>query len=256
MSLSAILLHFVHGCLRSSEGLPVGFLTSGFQLNSFTYLFSKEFRHLNARYLAVFLAAFALVLVSGPSSAIIMIPRLQFWTINNVWVGPGNVDFSVYIQANESSLYPDIVTSDVLPTQCLQANASILSNCPSYGMQRWLMSDEGLTGGGSLNKSIEDNGWFRYMVGGGSGENIITQSSFMAATLSSFLGRSLMTYSNFLLYMNPGVMGGGNFPTTIQAGGNILFRYDLSFRSAGKQIATRKPLVSRSPLFQLHVVAL
>jgi len=85
---------------------------------------------------------------------------LQFWNIDNVWIGPGNVDFSVYIQANESSLYPSILTSDSLPSECLQANASIYPNCPAYGMRWWLLPNEGLDGigPGSINTSVNEEG--------------------------------------------------------------------------------------------------
>ncbi|KAE9374316.1 hypothetical protein N431DRAFT_556649 [Stipitochalara longipes BDJ] len=174
-----------------------------------------------------------------------MIPRLQFWKIDNVWIGPGSMDFSVYIQANESGLYPDVLTSDYLPTQCLQANSSILSDCPSYGMRRWLMTDEGLSGieSNNLNKSIEDGGWVRYMVGTGPPVFRGTQSSYIASTLSNFLGKALVSFSSLLQSISPSTMGGGDFTTTIQTAEDILARYDLSFRSAGKQIATRKPLV-------------
>ncbi len=244
MSMSAMLLHFIHRDLSSKRGVPLGFLTSGFQLNSLSYMFCKEFRVLDLRYIGIFVGAFALVMLSGPSSAIVMLPRLQFWTIDNVWIGPGTMDFRVYIQANESTLYPTTLTSDNTPPQCLQSNASLLSECPAYGMRRWLMIDEGLfdVGYASFNKTIED-GWVRYMVGQGPPEFIGTESSYIATTLSNFLGKALMTFSTILANLGPGDMGGGDSPTTIQSTESVLARYDLSLRSAGNQIATRKPLV-------------
>jgi hypothetical protein len=81
MSLSAMLIHLIHRSLSSEHGVLLGFLTSGLQLNSLSYMLSTEFRFLNLRYIAIFLGAFGLVIFSRPSSAITMIPRLQFWTI-------------------------------------------------------------------------------------------------------------------------------------------------------------------------------
>lgn len=206
MSLSAMLLHFVHRALSTKRGVPLGFLSSGFQLNSFIYIFSKEFRVLRFRYIATFLGAFILLLLTGPSSAIVMIPRLQFWPIEKLWIGPGELDIRVFIQANQSTLYPDTLTAANVAPQCLQANASLLSDCPAYGMRKWLMPDEelfivdNLGGNRDINKSIEDGGWVRYMVGN-SPATVETVSqpganhvSNVATSLSNFLGKSLTFY--------------------------------------------------------------
>ena len=79
MSLSAMLLHFIKRGVNSEHGIPLGFLSANFQLTSITYFFRKEFRGLRGYYIAVFLGLFGLAMLSGPSSAITMIPRLQFW---------------------------------------------------------------------------------------------------------------------------------------------------------------------------------
>jgi hypothetical protein len=112
MSLSEILLHFIHRGLKSKQGVSLGFLASGFQLNSLSYIFCKEFIFLELRYIGIFLGALVLAMISSLSSAIIMMPRLQFWTIDKMWISPGKVDFIVYIQANESSLYPNTLAAD------------------------------------------------------------------------------------------------------------------------------------------------
>lgn len=115
------------------------------------------------------------------------------------------------------------------------------------------MTDEALldVGYGPFNKTIED-GWVRYMVGQTSLAFEGTQSSSMATKLSSFLGKALMSFSTLLGTLYPQVMGSGNGPTSIQTSENILARYDLSFRSAGKQIATRNPLVCSPPPFSIY----
>jgi len=74
-------------------------------------------------------------------------------------------------------------------------------------------------------------------------------TSFVASTLSSFVGKALIYFSDLLGSVTANVMGGGDFQTTIQFERNILARYDLSFLSDGKEIVTRKPLVSTDPFF-------
>jgi hypothetical protein len=108
----------------------------------------------------------------------------------------------------------------------------------------WLTTDEELFGVSDdlLNKMIED-GWVRYIVGQSPPVFVGDQSSYVASTLSNFLGKALMSFSTLLENISPGGMGYGDFDTTLQRTESILARYDLSFRSAGKQIATRKPLV-------------
>jgi hypothetical protein len=254
MSLSAMLLHFIHRGLSSRHGVPVGFIASGFQLNSLTYIFSEEFRVLNLRYVGVFLGAFALVMLTGPSSAIAMIPRLQFWPIDNVWIGPGAIDIRVFIQANQTTLYPDTLTAANVSPQCLQANASLLSECPAYGMRRWLMADEELFNiddhngaWRNINKSIEDGGWVRYVVGASSPASVTMQTSYVASSLSNFLGKALMSYSNLLEILTPSTLGigGSGIHGSLQSRGKTLARYDLSFLSDRTQVGTQKPLVSR-----------
>ncbi|RDW75517.1 hypothetical protein BP6252_06659 [Coleophoma cylindrospora] len=247
MSLSAMLLHLVHHDLSGKRGVPLGFLSSSFQLNSISYLFGKEFTSMNFRYIVIFLSAFALAMLSGPSSAITMIPRLQFWSIDKLWLNKGHVDFHVYIAANETSLYPVTLTADDSPPQCLESNASMLSQCPSYGARKWLL-DTGLFSGWengqpTINTTIEES-WIRYVVGTASMVNVGTQSVYLTSTLSNFLGRALFAYDDHLQNVratNLGIYGS----TTLQSeeDSNLLARYDLSFRAAGKEIATRKPLV-------------
>lgn len=117
MSLSAIILHFVHRELKKDSGVPLTFLSASFQLYSISYIFRKDFTKLKPKYIIIFLCAFILSALSGPSSAIIMIPRLQFWSIDDLWIAQGNMDFKVYIAANESTLYPKTMVAEDTPSQ-------------------------------------------------------------------------------------------------------------------------------------------
>jgi hypothetical protein len=244
MSLSAMLLHVVHRGLNSGRGIPLGFLSSAFQLNSVSYIFRKEFTRLKIGYILIFLVMFALAILSGPSSAITMIPRLQFWNVQNSWIEKGHMDFHVYIQAGESSLYPDTLTADNAAPECFGLNASILSQCPTFGIRTW-MQDNTLFAISDqppdINKTIQE-GWVRSLVGQAGEVNRGISSLYLASTLSIFLGNALTAYSTLMgsfEYTSLGI----NPPETIQQKDDFLGRYDLSLRSAGKRILTRKPVV-------------
>ena len=136
-SLSAMLLHYVHHQLVSERGVPIGFIGSVFQLGMIEYLFQKEFYSLKIRYVLLFVPASLLIMLTGPASAITMLPRLQFWDVQNLWLGTGDVNIRMYMQGNEIDLFPETLNAANLPPRCFFANASLQSDCPSYGMRHW-----------------------------------------------------------------------------------------------------------------------
>ncbi|KAH8816001.1 hypothetical protein F5884DRAFT_852464 [Xylogone sp. PMI_703] len=251
-SLAAILLSYMHRCLSSERGVPLGFLSSNFQLHQVTYLFSSEFRSIGYRYVGIFLPFFTLAILAGPSSAITMLPRLQFWSINNLWVTKGNMDFHVYIGANETMVYPSVLTSENVPPECLGANASILSKCPSAGLRYWMQNDLFAIDQSppQINKSVEETTPYgipfrRYMVGQTSSVNQGDQSVYLTSTLSKFLASALVAYDTVTSQVgNQYQVFGVSDESTIQAAdSSLLARYGLSLAAGGKQVTTRKPLV-------------
>lgn len=97
-SLGAVLFSFVRHELAIGRGLPFGALFSGLQLNQISYLWSMEFwgsvrsKHLNLwrKVRLSMIVALCVILGSlcGPSSAILLIPRLEFWPAGNthIWL--------------------------------------------------------------------------------------------------------------------------------------------------------------------------
>jgi len=136
-SLSAMLLHYVHHQLVSKRGVPLGFLGSVFQLSMIGYLFQREFYSLKLRYILLFVPASLLVMLIGPASAITMLPRLQFWNVDEIWLGSSSVNLRMYMQGNEIDLFPETLTASNISSKCLLSNASAQINCPSYGMRHW-----------------------------------------------------------------------------------------------------------------------
>ncbi|KAH6716058.1 hypothetical protein BKA61DRAFT_733864 [Leptodontidium sp. MPI-SDFR-AT-0119] len=248
-SISAMVLSVVQYGLASKRGVPLGFISASFNVDSFFYMFRKEFTTLNLKYVILFPCVLALALLSGPSSAIAMIPRLQFWSVNKVWADKGNLDFKVYIQTSQDGLYPETLTAQNSPPQCGGANASILQECPSFGIRQWVMDDDISSGSLtlSINKTVNGD-WVRYLVGQSTGVFAGTSSSYSSSSLSTFLGNTLIAYDNYLRGFQSRYIGNNDGPGTMQRKAaddysNLRVRYDLSFRTAGKEIPTRKPVV-------------
>lgn len=93
-SLATILLHRIRVCLRGSQGVPLGFLSAPFALNSVYYLFSKQFwkaatrskskerGDVTTRVLVV--GIIFLALAAGPSAGILMLPKLGWWEVGGL----------------------------------------------------------------------------------------------------------------------------------------------------------------------------
>ncbi|KAH7127982.1 hypothetical protein B0J13DRAFT_564812 [Dactylonectria estremocensis] len=110
ISLTEIIFHKIRYGLLTSDGIPLGFLTSAFHLASpIQYIFSWEFwgAALNpttkrTSHVTTVVGIFVLALIglgAGPFSAIVMIPRLMWWEIP-----PNHIphDASVFYITNES----------------------------------------------------------------------------------------------------------------------------------------------------------
>ena len=88
-SLAAVIFSYIRHQMVLGIGIPFGALFSGLQMNQISYLWSIEFwGSLTSNYLSVWrkmmmllLISFSFVLatVAGPSSAILLIPRLSYW---------------------------------------------------------------------------------------------------------------------------------------------------------------------------------
>ena len=103
-SLAAIVFSYVRYEMLLGQGLPFGALFSALQLSQASYLWSMEFwgsissRHLPIRRRAgmvlIVSAAITLAATVGPSSAILLIPRLQYWPAGatNIWLNTTSHD--------------------------------------------------------------------------------------------------------------------------------------------------------------------
>ena len=106
-SLAAILFTYIRFEMALGHGLPFGALFSGLQLNQVSTLWSAEFwasvttRHLPIQrrlgLVCITFICIALAAVGGPSSAILLIPRLDYWPAGHT---------SIWINVTRDELWP------------------------------------------------------------------------------------------------------------------------------------------------------
>jgi len=137
-SLFHILFYHIRRGLLGSNGIPFGFLTAAFQLSSPFYLFNSSFIAPLLRYRPVTLSSlvlaslmvltFTLAALSGASSGIVMIPRLDWWEIDlhkvNGSLSVGGADgeslrsHRQLIIAPVERLYPTKIDAQSYPQEC------------------------------------------------------------------------------------------------------------------------------------------
>ncbi len=124
-SLTAIVVYQIRYDLSGSEGVPLGFLTAGFQLNDLWFVLTKNFfggatarahsigwsRFSRLTYFLVL--GFALTSVVGPSSAVAMIPRLDWWDMSQVEAFGWEYKDRVYFNHTEAELWPGDITNAI-----------------------------------------------------------------------------------------------------------------------------------------------
>ena len=139
-SLSEIVLHRIQYELNG-EGIPFGLLASGYLVSSITYLWSWQFwaglfnsdlRQTYRTRLTLFtliILATLLAALAGPSSAIAILPRLDWW---ESW--PSKMGSTTTYIANSLELWPSNLTSDhFLTVDCPSLEAAGNEYCPNAG---------------------------------------------------------------------------------------------------------------------------
>lgn len=143
-SLSAVIFSYVRYELVLGDGIPFGALFSGLQISQASYLWSMEFwgtvcsRTISLksrlRLLSVVTTSIFLAAVTGPSSAILLVPRLGYWPAGST---------NIWINATSDVLWPSRTNVSDVPRHCLSANTSNAYSfqCPSHGwesIQNWI----------------------------------------------------------------------------------------------------------------------
>ena len=139
-SLSMIVLNHIQFELLCGSGIPIGGLFSGFQVSDVDLIWkpglwatasAKEQSTRGTLLVLIVLVSITLGALSGPSSAILMLPSLDWW--------PGPFSFwpaatEFFIDSASSSLWPtEITTSNFLPPDCKFTDSHIPFRCPAGG---------------------------------------------------------------------------------------------------------------------------
>ncbi|KAI4226727.1 MAG: hypothetical protein L6R40_008262 [Gallowayella cf. fulva] len=104
-SLTSMVMHCIRKRLISRKGLPLGLLSSGYQVTVPGYYFSKGFRSActtDGGLVLTLAVAVIYVLVVGPSSAVVVIPRLDWWDVRAPFEDPQ----PLYLPYSLDQLYP------------------------------------------------------------------------------------------------------------------------------------------------------
>ena len=106
-SLATILFSYIRHDITTGKGVPFGALSSSLQVSQISYLWSMEFwgtiRSVDLPFcrkimlLVLTVICFALASLSGPSSAVLLVPRSDFWPAG---------DTDIWINTTFDDLYP------------------------------------------------------------------------------------------------------------------------------------------------------
>lgn len=197
-SLTTIIFDQIRHGLISLDGIPIGHLLAAQQIQLPTFLKSREFwspmsayrtKSFKCRfslgYLLLISAPF--ILVSGPLSAILLVPRLD-WSSSL----PVNL-YPLVWNTSASRFWPDEVSASLIPPDCKGPTAYNKSSCPASAFETltdWLNSGS-LFSDGPKNITIPSISHAqRYLsVDQNSGSSIT-----LASTLSSRIFEDLTAY--------------------------------------------------------------
>ena len=125
-SLSAVIFSYVRYELMLGDGIPFGALFSGLQVSQASYLWSMEFwgtvcaKNLSTksklRLIVVVGASVFLAAIAGPASAILLVPRLDYWPAGST---------NIWINVTSDTLWPSRLKPPFLALNAINIDADI-----------------------------------------------------------------------------------------------------------------------------------
>ena len=200
-SLADLALRQIQAYLVDEEGLPFGLLTSVYQISSITYLWSWEFwggllerdlRQTYSRRIRLFLliVTFSFIAaLAGPSSAVIMLPRLDWWPISSPIL-----DLTTnYIGNEPAGLWPRNLTGQHLPSaDCLSSEGYMNKYCPSVGRSAFDSWDSVTPGADpNITVPVTDTSNVRYLVASRYALKNATRGLSRASTIDEMSAKAL-----------------------------------------------------------------
>jgi hypothetical protein len=133
-SLATLVFEVVRDLMIFGDGVPLGFLGSGFMFSDISYFWSPEFWgafgacvsfRQKFYFTTLLLASGLIAATAGPSCAVLLIPRQQGWVA-------GSSDF--YLRGLAEDLYPSVMSASTEPESfCANAEGTNYAVCPSGG---------------------------------------------------------------------------------------------------------------------------
>ncbi|KAK0639686.1 hypothetical protein B0T16DRAFT_423571 [Cercophora newfieldiana] len=143
LSLASTVLDVLRRGLLGRHGVPLGALVTSYSFDRISSLFSPAFWTAlwSSSWLLVFILTIAVLLAaaSGPSAAIALIPRLEWWSVPQIELFRGDSssfgwESRYTINSPASQLWPSTVDSSHLPgKECLLPPGQQLPTCPGAG---------------------------------------------------------------------------------------------------------------------------
>ncbi|KAL8829748.1 MAG: hypothetical protein Q9170_006034, partial [Blastenia crenularia] len=133
-SLAVIVFAYLRHVLFRGDALPIGAMLSGLQLTQVSYLWSMELWGITLSnipvrrkitVMTVIIVTVMLASTVGPSSAILMIPNLNYWPAGST---------HIWMNVTAKDLWPSKLDGSMIPTYCSQA-PNVSNICPSSEWQ-------------------------------------------------------------------------------------------------------------------------
>lgn len=209
-SLTAIVVHQTQHDLFRSEGVPLGLLTACFQLGDPFACCKKEFfGGLKARLRSkvgspsfplpcLLILGFALTLIVGPSSAVAMIPRLDWWDVSRVNAFGAEYTDRVYFNRTQDELWPANITNAIYAhvSLCTMPDNQDCAIRAADLVTPWISRHQSF--GTKPNITVfQDAEWTRYLTSqGGPPDN---SSWTVSSTIGDIFAHDLNNYWDWLV---------------------------------------------------------
>ena len=211
-SLSTIVVHRSQHDLHDNQGMPFGLLIGGFKLSEPFYLCTNQFlgatvvrRHPDRLsrlhpISVLILVGVLLTLVLGPSSAVAMIPRLDWWEVPQAKAFGNEYKDRVYFNRTEDELWPQNITNAIYAdTRSCSAGNVRNQDCAVRAMdpvKNWIADHQDQ--GTKPNITIfQDSEITRYLTSQGGPPD--TSSWTVTSTANSIFARDLVHYWDWLV---------------------------------------------------------
>ena len=196
-SLTGVVLYHMRGFLSTGDGLPLGYVASAFQITSPQILWSREYwaasvKHSRSKRIywfgSLLTLAVSIVALIGPSSAILIIPELDWWSLKDPFSETGGYS---WIDGSYEGLWPTTVNASLIRVPCDPMFLGVDRECPYTDIreiQNWVSDYAGQSFPPNITITA-DSGMMAYLTASEGKQR--SNGYAVASTGMSFLLRSM-----------------------------------------------------------------